>query len=231
MSVDYCYHCKTTKEIKPYGNFSMCPLCLKWLRELKLELVNNMCIEYSKMALNNFVVGQNATAVKKCREFAEGKSKSYGLFLYSKEPGNGKTHLGISILKHWILNTWTPYFTDSIAVAKMFEIVTEPELLLEIRRCFSPNSEINEADITEKYSKVEFLLVDDLGKYAVSDASFLQRVWYNIFNERWLNHRITVVTSNKNGAELKEHLGDYTFDRICGMTNRQVVEISGGSKR
>ena len=231
MSNNLCYHCKKEKDIKQYGSYWMCHSCLMWLRKLKVELINEICVEYAKMKFENFIVGKNEVTVKKCKEFADGKSNAFALFLHSKTSGNGKTHLGISILKHWLLNTWTPVFTNSVIVERMFQIVTEPDLFLEIRRSFSQDSELNEADITDKYSKVEFLLVDDVGKYSVSDASFLQRVWYNIFNERWLNHRLTVITSNKTGAELKEYLGDSTFDRICGMTKKQVIEISGESQR
>jgi DNA replication protein DnaC len=132
-------------------------------------------------------------------------------------------------LKYWILNRWIPYYGDS--GHKDFAVITEPELFSEIRDTFNGHSELSEKDVVDKYAKTTFLVVDDLGKYSVGEPSFLQRIWFSIIDERYCHHRITVVTTNRNGAELQEHLGVYTFDRLRGMAQSKITKIVGESKR
>lgn len=228
----YCVSCRLEDCVLiQSGRYNLCWGCVLKIRDIAAQRVSDICAEYAKMDFASFQDKQNVTAVKVCHKFALRETKYFGLLLYSNQAGNGKTHLGISILKEWLKEKWIPDYEYTTSYKKPFEVVTEPNLFLDIRKSFSDDSEQKEWDITEKYSQVEFLLIDDLGKYSVSDAKFLQRVWYNILNERYLNHRLTVITSNKNGAELQEHLGQYTFDRICGMCDSKITEVVGSSYR
>ena len=229
---EFCVKCKKDDlTFIKVGYYSICDACLTEVRLLPVRTIVNMCVEYKMMSFDTFKEVGNIKAVKTCKEFAHRKVDRFGLMLHSAAPGNGKTHLGIATLREWLMESWIPFYEFPTAYVKPFEIVTEPNLFLDIRKTFGRDSELTEWDITERYSKVEFLLIDDVGKYSANDSKFLQRVWYNIINERYLNHRLTVITTNKNGAELQYYLGEYTFDRICGMVQNKITEVFGESWR
>lgn len=129
------------------------------------------------------------------------------------------------------MNKAIPDYNLGISKRVPFEVITEPSLLLRIRASFCDSSAEQEGQIIERFGSVPFLLIDDVGKYESADLKFLQRIMFSIINERYLHHRLTLITSNKSGAELERYLGDYTFDRICGMTNNKITAVVGESYR
>lgn len=231
--IDKCRYCKSETGLVLCGEKFVCLPCLVKHRNIIANSIDNICALYRNMSFDTFDCKLNTKVVETCKNFADMGTGRCGLLLYSKQAGNGKTHLGISTLRKWILDSYVPLYDKNgfLPLGASYEIITEPNLFLLIRKSFQVGSDENEYDITYKYTACQFLLIDDIGKYSVSDASFLQRVWYNIINERYLNNRLTVITSNKNGAELQSYLGEYTFDRICGMTHNKITEVIGTSRR
>jgi DNA replication protein DnaC len=150
--------------------------------------------------------------------------------LYSKSAGNGKTHLSIATVKYWLINTWIPKYCDG-DMPKTFSVIPEHILFHEIRKTFTENNGVSEIDIIRKHSKADILIMDDIGKYSVADLAFIQRVWFSIIDERCGYKRPTILTTNKTGQQLKHHFGDYTFDRLRGMSGGKITEIIGESKR
>lgn len=214
-----------------YSNH-VCQICNTKITDKWLESINNLNPEYAKFSFDSFDITKiNQKQVDVCKDFSLCKTDRDCLLLYSENAGNGKTHLAISTLKLWIKNC------DIFVVLKYgftdipFEIVTEPSIFLEIRKTFQQGYGNDEATIIEKYAKTPMLLIDDVGKYNPSDLSFVQRVMFSIIDERYLNHRKTILTANKSGSNLRQYLGDYTFDRLCGMTGNRITGIFGESYR
>lgn len=80
---------------------------------------------------------------------------------------------------------------------------------------------------TEYFCTVELLILDDLGGEKPSDWT-AERL-YLIVNDRWLNQRPTIATSNLAPADLKDAIGHRTYDRL--RDGAIAVQLGGESRR
>ena len=229
-----CWQGSTVKsEIEGNGfpKYQVCSGCSARAIATWIRRINATGPEYERFTFEQYELsGSMGKKVAACKVFAERKVDQYGLWFFSEQPGNGKTHLAIATLKHWLSQLKSLNFENGFLLTP-FEITSEPDLLLKIRATFKPDSTTDEQDILDIYQQTDFLVLDDIGKYAVSDLSFMQRVIFSIIDYRYTRHKLTVLTTNKNGASLQQYLGAYTFDRICGMTGNKMIEVVGESYR
>jgi DNA replication protein DnaC len=232
-----CKYCHNKEDDASFSgkiaSTNVCSECESQFIERWNRIINKNGVEYEHFTFDLFHINKdNQKQVKVCKDFASTESDRNGLLLSSPDPGNGKTHLAVATLRQWVSLNYEPiiYERDKIQRAP-FRIVSEPQLLLEVRSTFRADSTDDEADIINKYTSTKILLIDDVGKYNPQDLSFLQRVMFAIVGQLYVQHKHLIMTSNKNGAELQAYLGDYTFDRICGMTNNKITAITGDSYR
>ena len=222
----YCHEHDIKLEVAPSGDV-ICERCKQSFVARWNAIIDRTGTEYEHYKFDTFLASkENQRQVTVCKDFVSNKSGRDGLLLVSPQPGNGKTHLAVATLRQWVSENYEPPVKVSL-----FKIVSEPQLLLEVRATFKPDSNNDELDVIEKYASPSILLIDDVGKYSPQDLSFLQRVMFAIIDKRYIQHKRTIITSNKSGAELQDYLGAYTFDRICGMTNNKVTQIAGESYR
>ena len=73
------------------------------------------------------------------------------------------------------------------------------------------------------------LLLDDVGSGRTELTEFEADRLTRLIDERHLNNRITIVTTNLNATDLKALLGERLFDRL--VYNSLAVAISGPSQR
>jgi DNA replication protein DnaC len=222
---------KSEKEGNGFPVYEICDKCVSILKKHWIEQINNKGEEYKHFTFSDFVtLKDNQKNVEICKKFAERQIPRFGLWLYSPDAGNGKTHLSYATLRHWIENVYEPEMGKNNRIVCPYADVTEPELLLRIRSTYRSNEGEDESDVLDEYKNVEFMILDDIGKTNANDLSFMQRTIYTIIDYRYLRHKLTVISSNKNGAELQQYLGLYTFDRLRGMSEK-VTEIHGESYR
>lgn len=107
-------------------------------------------------------------------------------------PGVGKSHLSMSILRN--LNEWGNQDSSCL-------FVSVDEMLLRIRNSFSDKeSEYTEFYFVDLLSKVEYLVLDDLGAETGGTntdkkaSDFTLRVLYAVANGR--QNKTTIITSN-----------------------------------
>ena len=143
-----------------------------------------------------------------------------GIYLYSPA-GTGKTVLAAMLLEqiriqsYLLGNTLHMYF------------ITVPELLANIRNTFS-NQGHTEMEIINKYSLVDWLVLDDLGIEKTSDWSF--QTLYLIINQRYEKLKPVIFTSNLSLEELAGQLGDDRLSsRIFSMC--YIYHLKGQDKR
>lgn len=113
------------------------------------------------------------------------------------------------------------------------------DLLRALRATFNSNE--NEEDVINRYTKPPILVLDDLGKERPTEWAAEQL--FAIFNKRYESNRTTIVTSNYGGADLVKRLtprpdltgyaDDTTaasiVDRVRGTSS--IIVLEGTSKR
>jgi DNA replication protein DnaC len=97
-------------------------------------------------------------------------------------PGVGKTHLAVATLKAWIERGGTGLFCTTI------------DLMSELRGSYSNSDRQSEADVLDKVTKTDLLVLDELGRERVTD--WRDEMLHLIINARYSHRRATILTTN-----------------------------------
>jgi len=143
-----------------------------------------------------------------------------GLYLWSEEPGLGKTGLAAAIVNRRLQMGMPCLFAST------------PALFDHIRATFRPDADRSYDEMVETVKAAPLLVLDDLDK--VNSSEFVARVFYDIVNHRYLHctgedHLITVFTANVSLDGLADYMNAATIDRIRAMS--AVVEVAGQNLR
>ena len=144
---------------------------------------------YLACTLDGFDYGGHASlgdAFAKCYKFANLfplETKGVGLLL-TGAPGNGKTHLAVSILKQVIATRG--------AVGYFWE---HKELLEKLRSFYDVRTAGGEENLLRSVITCDLLVLDDLGDISVSDWSWDTTAY--ILNSRYNENRSTIITTNR----------------------------------
>lgn len=179
------------------------------------ESIVKLCDEY----VAGFV--RKKTCVEGVPLCDEGFAKHSGSILFIGKTGCGKTHLAVAILRELVKR----------GALYDFKFITAPELLLEIRATFRPAARKyddggrceadTEQDVLDKYSKCEFLILDDLGAEKVSD--FTIQSLYLVIDRRNRNLKPTIVTTNLSLEEIETLIDARMASRLADM---KVVKLT-----
>lgn len=149
-----------------------------------------------------------------------------GFWLWSAQPGNGKTHLASAAALRIMENRIPVIFISS---ERIFEA---------IRSKYSDSCQREQCDrIEDFYSQMEtvpLLIIDDLGKERVTD--FMLERLYSLINSRYEDYLPVGITSNLNPSELANHFGRMyggaIVDRLVEMTGKNMIfSLKAGSYR
>ena len=162
----------------------------------------------AQMTLENFNPQLAGKAYDIAKEYAEGfgRETTSGLMLYGKA-GSGKTHLAVAIARHII---------EQKQIQVRFARVVD--LLAEIRKTFNENEQYrteNESDLIQRYASAPLLIIDDLGAEKTTD--WVRQILYQIIDERWIEQKPIIVTSNLNLEELEARFEERIASRVAGM--------------
>ena len=167
----------------------------------------------------------NRTATKICLEYAENFSrKSPSLVLYSPTNGNGKTHLAACITNHLL---------HERGLSVMFKKARD--LMLDIRRTFS-DRESSEAELLDRVSYVDLLVLDDVGHDPASEWIF--GTYWTVLDRRLEWQLPVVITTNKpfestNPKQelLCDRIGVGAASRLMGLCQGNIIELVGPDLR
>ncbi|MBP7527128.1 MAG: ATP-binding protein [Syntrophorhabdaceae bacterium] len=134
------------------------------------------------------------------------------------DTGTGKTHLAVGVLRELVRNGHIRYADDA-------RFVPVPELLADIRACYRPGGP-DERDIMDRYSRLKYLVLDDLGAEKTSEWSI--STLYLIIDRRYRDMRPTIVTTNLSMKEIPAILGQRISSRLTGG---KIIEIKAGDYR
>jgi DNA replication protein DnaC len=118
--------------------------------------------------------------------------KGTGLFLWGGT-GTAKTAISCIILKEALKLNFTAYFTD---LAKCIDML-----------CESWNDDEAKQDFIQRILKVDFLVIDDVGREYKPKSNFFEANFDNIFRERSNSLLVTIITSNKSPTEMGSEFG------------------------
>jgi len=145
----------------------------------------NIPKRYQHCTLDTFLAYNESLerAVARARRLAETfPAASVGLFLEG-QPGVGKTHLAVAVLKQAIQTTGARgLFYDT------------RDLLRVIRSTYDPATRTTELDVLRPVMNAELLVLDDLG--AEKTSEWVDETMNLIVNTRYNERRLTLFTSN-----------------------------------
>jgi len=152
-------------------------------------------------------------------EIVDFVEKGKQLIIYGKNSGSGKTHISTRLLlsyfgKIWELTSFRPrgLFID---VQKLFD---------ESKKFNSDYKEFIMANI----STVDLVVWDDLGvKDSVGEKNM--DILFTMINERELNGKANIFTTNKNSEELFDYLGERLYSRI--VRSAETIEFKSQDNR
>ena len=135
------------------------------------------------------------------KEFEQMRVQGKGLYLFSEIKGSGKTRMAVSIA-----NALINYKEVSV------KFTTALRVLEEIKNTFG-DKENTESKLLQELSRVDVIIFDDIG--TENSTNWVNEKFYSILNERLVNNKITIFTSNCKMEDLK--LDDRIKSRIQKM--------------
>ena len=156
-----------------------------------------------------------------CDKYKEMLDNGYGFYV-SGPVGTGKTHLLACVCNFLIEHLQDCAFTNLMNICN------------DIKRTYN-TSESSES-VIDKYSKVDFLFIDDLGKESYrkvnGDSGWLDEHIFLILNNRYNNMLPTFFSSNYSIEEFAKEFGfdNAIVDRIMAMATKKLT-LKGKNRR
>jgi DNA replication protein DnaC len=122
-----------------------------------------------------------------------------GWLLFEGGYGTGKTHLAAAIANA-VIERGAPVL-----------FITAPDLLDHLRGAFGPNSESAYDELFERIRRAPLLVLDDLG--AESPTAWAVEKLYQLFNDRHRYRLPTVVTTNRDPAQIEPRIRSRLLDQ------------------
>src|SRR5690606_32805959 len=135
--------------------------------------------------------------------------------------GTGRSQLSVSMIKE-IMDK------DLICI-----FISTPKVLTKLRSTYNKGSEYTEEQIIESLTKVDCLVLDDIGseqsgqKQDENNQTWATSKLFEIIDSRIGKH--TIFTSNFTPEELQQRLGGRNFSRM--MENTHVIKMYGDDYR
>lgn len=133
------------------------------------------------------------------------RERGMGLYIYSATKGSGKTRMAASIANELM--------DKGISV----KFSTSTRILNEIRSTYDKESRYTESQLMNALITAPVLIIDDFGTENITP--WVRDKVYDIVNERYINKRITIFTSNES---LKESSHD---ERITNRIKEMCYQI------
>jgi len=149
-------------------------------------------------------------ALVKARGFAENFPMVDKGLLFIGNPGVGKTHLTVAILRHLMTGKGIDCLFFSF-----------PDLLEQLQESYDPVALRSKAEILQPVLETEVVAIDDLGARRVSD--WVEDTVTYILNYRYNQKKATILTSNlpdappetaTRGSAGRQRVSDTLLDRI-----------------
>lgn len=122
--------------------------------------------------------------------FVTFQDQGMGLYIYSNTKGSGKTRIAASIANELVNKR-----------DKMVKFAVSTTILNEIKRTWDRDSEYTENRLLDHLTTTDVLVIDDFGTEKVT--GWVTDKFYHIINQRYINRKVTIFTSNESLETLK----------------------------
>lgn len=138
-------------------------------------------------------------------DFESQKERGMGLYIWSKTKGSGKTRIAAGIANE-LMKKYTVKFAVSLTI------------LQEIKNTWRRDAAGSESQLLDALSTTDILIIDDFGVEA--PAAWINDKMYQIINERYINQKVTIYTSN-------DPLDKLSYDdRITNRIKERTYQIA-----
>lgn len=145
-------------------------------------------------------------AVTTCRNFIKNFNSDYHNLFFYGTVGTGKSFLSGCIAKELIENGHSVIY---FSAAGLFEILS--------KNIFDYKNKDNTVDSCENLSDCDLLIIDDLGTEFTKNIA--PSVLFSLLNERHLNKRSTLISTNLSLEDVRNRYSDRVFSRITSHYN------------
>lgn len=174
---------------------------------------------YADKGLSDYETLNNSQAegLRQARSFAENfVANPNRSLIFTGNPGTGKTHLSIGIIKQLILLGLHCRYT------------TVNDMFSDIKSTYNSAVLKTEDEVVEEYIAPAALVIDELGISTLSKTE--EGLLYRVINGRYVEGRTTIVVSNLNISSLVAASGDRLIDRLRDGGGR-LIDLQHDSYR
>jgi DNA replication protein DnaC len=158
--------------------------------------------------------------LKKAKRYSqyvnEGNHRGSNLILVGLS-GTGKTHIAMAIAHEAIKNR------------KTVKYVTAEDIMLSIRATYSNKSNKTELEAIHDFASPDLLIIDEIDKLKnpeTHDANNELKQVFTIVNKRYSNEKPIVLIGNVPTEQLRNRLGEPTWERLKERSNKLVFTES-----
>ena len=136
-----------------------------------------------------------------CQRYAENFAYGCGNLLFVGNTGLGKTFLSACIA--------------NVVAEQGFSVVYEsaPQLIAKLEKARFNPQEDSQAQV-QKYNECDLLIIDDLG--TEMPGNFVTAALYSLLNDRLLNDKSTIISTNLNIEEIAQRYSPQIASRLQG---------------
>ena len=143
------------------------------------------------------------TIAGRCREYAAGFGPGSGNLLFLGRTGLGKTYLSACIALEVASQGWRVQYYPAQALVDRFERVR-----------FSRTADEADQEAVREILSCDLLVLDDLG--AEFSTAFSQSVLYQVINDRMVEGRSTIISTNLDLSGLSKTYNERILSRLIG---------------
>jgi len=114
--------------------------------------------------------------------------------------GNGKTQIGVELMKR---------FTDKLKSAKF---TTAISFFMEIKSAYRKDAAKNESDVLKTFQRPRLLVIDEVGKR--SDSEWENNLLFELINRRYNDKTDTLLLDNRPKSEFIQSIGPSLASRM-----------------
>lgn len=201
--------------------------CIGYIQLQNIYALSHMPKRFQYPIPLDLTGGENLTAFQELAAWSENVVQHVkdgdGLFITSKNRGNGKTTWACKIMNNYFKNV---AIKNNLRCRGLY--INVPQFFHDLKNSFdNPTSEFSE--LLENIRRADLVIWDDIG--TESPTSFVRDTLYTYINYRYAEMKSQIFTSNV-ALDVMEHpewLGERTVSRIRGASKH--VQFYGVDRR